>query len=172
MGARSVEPTLGAVPRELLVIVLVVVAAGVAAVLQRRTAVPAAPVRTRGVTPGQRERADIARPGAEWLVVLFSSDTCLSCEGAWEKVELLESDAVAVERVSFQADRDRHERYGIDAVPLVLVADAVGVVRATFLGPPSAADLWASLAELRSPGSVPDGCDHHASAPGATPDSA
>lgn len=159
-------------PRELVVVVLVVVAAAVAAVLRRRTATPAAPVRTGGPAPGQLDRADFARPGAEWLVVLFSSDTCLSCEGAWEKVAILESDAVAVERVSFQGDRDRHERYGVEAVPLVLVADAEGVVRATFLGPPSAADLWASLAELRSPGSVPDGCDHHASAPGATPDTA
>jgi hypothetical protein len=157
------------VPRELVIVVLVALAAGVAAVIRRRTA-PPAPVRTGSVAPGQLDRADFARPEADWLVVLFSSDTCLSCEGAWDKVELLESGAVAVERVSFQTDRERHERYGIDAVPLVLVADAEGVVRATFLGPPSAADLWASLAELRSPGSVPEGCDHHASAPGATPD--
>jgi hypothetical protein len=154
----------GPVPRELLVVVLVAVAAGVAAVIRSRTAQPA-PVRTGTVSPGQLDRADFARPEAPWLVVLFSSDTCLSCGGTWEKVELLESEAVAVERVSFQADRERHERYGVDAVPLVLVADVEGVVRATFVGPPSSADLWASLAELRSPGSVPEGCDHHASAP-------
>jgi hypothetical protein len=146
------------------VLVLVLVAMAVAEVIRRRTAQPA-PVRTGTIAPGQLDRGDFARPDADWLVVLFSSETCLSCEGAWEKVELLESGAVAVERVSFQADRERHERYGVDAVPLVLVADADGVVQATFVGPPSAADLWASLAELRSPGSVPEGCDHHASAP-------
>ena len=145
-------------------VVLVAVAVAAAAVIGRRTT-RAAPVRTGTSAPGQLDRADFARPDAPWLAVLFSSETCLSCQGAWEKVELLESDAVAVERVSFQADRERHERYGVDAVPLVLVADAAGVVQATFLGPPSAADLWASLAELRSPGSVPEGCDHHASAP-------
>jgi hypothetical protein len=152
------------VPRVVVVLVLVLVAVAVAEVIRRRTAQPA-PVRTGAIAPGQLERADFARPDADWLVVLFSSDTCLSCGGAWDKVELLESAAVAVERVSFQADRERHERYGVDAVPLVLVADADGVVQATFVGPPSAADLWASLAELRSPGSVPEGCDHHASAP-------
>ena len=151
-------------PRVVVVLVLVLVAVAVAEVIRRRTARPA-PVRTGTIAPGQLDRGDFARPDADWLVVLFSSETCLSCEGAWEKVELLESGAVAVERVSFQADRERHERYGVDAVPLVLVADAEGVVRATFVGPPSAADLWASLAELRSPGSVPEGCDHHASAP-------
>jgi hypothetical protein len=152
------------VPRVVVVLVLVLVAVAVAELIRRRTAQPA-PVRTGTLAPGQLDRGDFVRPGAEWLVVLFSSDTCLSCGGAWEKVELLESSAVAVERVSFQADRERHERYGVDAVPLVLVADVEGVVQATFVGPPSAADLWASLAELRSPGSVPEGCDHHASAP-------
>lgn len=150
--------------RVLLVLVLVLVAVAIAEVIRRRTALPA-PVRTGVVSPGQLDRADFAGAGADWLVVLFSSDTCLSCEGTWEKVELLESASVAVEKVSYQADKERHERYGVDAVPLVLVADDEGVVRATFVGPPSAADLWASLAELRSPGSVPEGCDHHASAP-------
>ena len=158
-------------PRVLVVLVLVLVAVAVAEVIRRRTTQPA-PVRTGTISPGQLDRADFAGPDAPWLVVLFSSDTCLSCEGAWEKVEPLESDAVAVERVSYQADRERHERYGVDAVPLVVVADADGVVQATFVGPPSAADLWASLAELRSPGSVPEGCDHHASAPDAAPDTA
>jgi hypothetical protein len=161
---REVGKYGGPVPRELLVVALVAVAAGIAALVKRRTAEPV-PARTGATVPGQLARADFARPGAEWLVVLFSSDTCLSCAGTWDKVELLESDAVATERVSFQEHRDRHERYGIDSVPLVLVADAEGVVRSTFLGPPSAADLWASLAELRSAGSVPEGCDHHASAP-------
>ncbi len=32
---------------------------------------------------------------------------------------------------------------------MVLVADADGVVRASFVGSPSAADLWAAVAELR-----------------------
>jgi hypothetical protein len=155
------------VPRVVLVLVLVVVAVAVAEVIRRRTAQPA-PVRTGALAPGQLDRGDFARPEAEWLVVLFSSDTCLSCGGAWEKVELLESGAVAVERVSFQADRARHERYGVDAVPLVLVADVEGVVQATFVGPVTATDLWATVAELRDPGSLPEGgCDHGAQLGGA-----
>ena len=161
---REVGKYGGSVPRELLVVVLVGVAVGVAAAIRSRTAQPA-PVRGGTISPGQLDRAEFARPDADWLVVLFSSDSCLSCEGTWDKVELLGSDAVAVEKVTFQADRERHARYGVDSVPLVLVADGQGVVQATFVGPPSAADLWASLAELRSPGSVPEGCDHHASAP-------
>lgn len=146
----------------LLLIALAAVAGGIAFVIQRRTT-PPAPTRTGHTVPDQLDRRDFARPDADWLVVLFSSATCLSCRGTWEKVAALESDAVAVEDVEFSADRARHERYRIDAVPLVLVADREGVVRSSFAGPPSAADLWASVAELRDPGVVPPGCDHHGS---------
>ncbi len=38
------------------------------------------------------------------------------------------------------------------------VADATGVVRASFLGPVTATDLWAAVAEAREPGSTPDEC--------------
>jgi hypothetical protein len=153
------------VPRELLVVALVGAAVLIAWVIRRRSA-PPAPTRTGWTVPDQLDRADFSRPDAEWLVVLFGSETCDACRGTWEKVALVESGAVAVQEVSFPADRELHERYRIDAVPLVVVADADGVVRSSFLGPPSAADLWASLAELREPGSVPDGCDHHGSQPG------
>jgi hypothetical protein len=149
--------------RLLLVLVLTAVVVAVAVVVQRRSR-PAAPTRTGWTVPDQLDRRDFVRPDAPWLVALFSSDSCLACRGTWDKVVLVESDAVAVQDVGFQAERALHERYGIDAVPLVLVADADGVVRSSFVGAPSAADLWASLAELREPGSVPGGCDHHGSA--------
>lgn len=148
--------------RLLLLLGLAAVAVVVALVIQRRAA-PPAPTRTGWTAPDHLDRGDFVHPDAEWLVVLFSSATCLSCRGTWEKVAALESDAVAVEEVEYGADRARHQRYGIDAVPLVLVADREGVVRSSFAGPPSAADLWASVADLREPGSVPPGCDHHGS---------
>jgi Thioredoxin len=151
-----------AMARLLLVVVLAAVAVGIAVVVQRRTR-PSAPIRTGGAVPDHLERAEFARPDADWLVVLFSSATCLSCRGTWEKVAALESDAVATEDVEYSADRARHDRYGIDSVPLVVVADRAGEVRASFLGPPSAADLWASVADLREPGTVPPDCDHHGS---------
>lgn len=138
---------------------LVIVAVMVAAVVRARTA-PPAPTRTGHTVPDQLDRADFTRPEAPWLVVEFSSRTCLSCAGTWEKVAVLESADVAVEDVSFQELRDLHDRYGIDSVPTVLVADGDGVVRGSFVGPPTAADLWASLADLREPGSVPPACDH------------
>ena len=45
------------------------------------------------------------------------------------KVDVLASDDVAVADVEFPTARDLHQRYRIDAVPLVLIADARGVVQ-------------------------------------------
>ncbi len=145
--------------RLLLALALVAAAAVVAAVVRTRATRPA-PTRTGTTVPDQLDRADFDRPEAPWLVVEFSSTSCLSCAGTWEKVAPLASADVAVQDVPFQARRDLHERYAVDAVPIVVVADDEGVVRASFVGPPTAADLWATLAELREPGSVPPGCDH------------
>ncbi|MGE5211191.1 MAG: hypothetical protein ACM3MM_07985, partial [Acidobacteriota bacterium] len=57
----------------------------------------------------------------------------------------------------YSARRDLHERYAIEAVPTLVVADARGVAVATFLGPMSATDLWAAVAEAREPGTSPTG---------------
>ena len=64
---------------------------------------------------------------------------------------------MAVEEVEYGTDRALHERYSIDAVPTLVIADAQGVVVATFLGPMTATDLWAAVAEAREPGSTPGG---------------
>jgi hypothetical protein len=73
----------------------------------------------------------------------------------WDKARLLASDAVATQEVEVTARRDLHQKYAIEAVPATLVVDARGTVRASFLGPVTATDLWATLAELREPGTVP-----------------
>ena len=139
-------------------VVLVAVAVAMALVLARRGG--AEPARAQSwAVPTLVRREDFERPEAPWLVLLFSSSTCLACQGTWEKVTALESEAVAVQRVDAIEGKDLHDRYGIDAVPMTLVVDAAGGVRRDFVGPPTATDLWAALAELREPGSVPPGCD-------------
>ena len=40
----------------------------------------------------------------------------------------------------------------------ILIVDGDGVVRATFIGPVTATDLWAAVAEAREPGSTPVEC--------------
>lgn len=145
--------------RLVLAVVLIAVAAGVAWLIQRRR--PDAPTAPPEYSvPTHVDRADFARPEAPWLVLVFSSATCDACRGTWEKATILEADDVAVQEVEVAAEPELHQRYQIDGVPLVVIADAAGVVRAGFVGPPTATDLWATVAELREPGSVPPGCDH------------
>ena len=143
---------------ELLVVVAVV--AGAVAWFLRRRSTPEPQRGSSWTVPELVNRADFDRPEAPWLVVLFSSSTCLACRGTAAKAELLASDEVAYQEVDHVARRDLHDRYGIDAVPLLLLVDPIGSVRRSFVGEPSATDLWAALAELREPGSVPPGCDH------------
>jgi hypothetical protein len=71
-------------------------------------------------------------------------------------VAVLESPAVVTCELDLGAQRDLHERYDISAIPMIVVADAEGVVRRAFIGATTATDLWASLAELRHPGSTPE----------------
>jgi hypothetical protein len=148
---------LGSVERALTALVLAAVVLGVAWLAQRRGR-PDAPVRTGYAVPQQLDRQDFARPGAPWLVAVFTSATCDSCAGVWERARHLDADAVAVQEVEVGADQDLHDRYGIEAVPTTVVADADGVVRSSFVGPVTATDLWAAVAELREPGSTPGAC--------------
>lgn len=131
-------------------VLVAMVATTAAMVIQRRTHVDVPTQPDSYEVPAMLDRADFARPEAPWLVVVFSSATCLSCQDAWEKARLLESDEVAVQDVEVSSDKELHERYGIDAVPMIVVVDDEGVTRASYVGVPTAADLWAALAELRS----------------------
>ncbi|MEM9201895.1 MAG: hypothetical protein AAGC53_09550 [Actinomycetota bacterium] len=141
--------------RLLLVLGAVLIAAVVAAVLGRK---PGAPASNTHHVPNLLDRRDFIRPEAEWLVAVFTSATCTTCEGVWERADLLASDAVAAQRIDYQDDRALHERYRIDGVPTLVIADIDGTVKRAFLGPVTATDLWAAMAEEREPGSVPPDC--------------
>jgi hypothetical protein len=131
----------------LLVVGLGAIAVVLAWVIRARTGTEA-PTQGRWAVPAQLDRADFAAPEAPWLVALFSSTTCLSCAGTWTRVQALASPRVAVQQLDAVADRPLHERYRIEAVPCVVIADAEGAVRASFLGEPTTADLMAAMGEL------------------------
>lgn len=143
--------------RAVTAVVLAGVVLLVAWLLQRRRT-PAEPVRTGYAVPDRLARADFDRPEAPWLVAVFTSATCSSCRGVWERALPLASDAVVVQELEVQARKDLHDLYGIEAVPATLIADAEGTVVRSFLGPVTATDLWAAVAEARAPGSTPGGC--------------
>lgn len=145
--------------RLVLALVLAAVVVGIALALQRRRAPEPTASPPRYEAPTELVRADFTRPEAPWLVAVFTSATCSTCEAVWSKAALLESDQVAVQEVEATRDRDLHRRYGIGAVPIAVLAGPDGEVGASFMGPVSSTHLWAALAELREPGSVPPGCD-------------
>lgn len=132
-------------------IVLTMVAVGVALLLQRRRPEPPSAPSYRA--PRQLDRADFSAPGARVLVVLFSSTTCDSCPGAWATIEQVAAEWTATgdlarQRVDVQVDPELHSRYRIDGVPTTIVADREGVVGQAFFGPPEAAALRSALAAL------------------------
>ena len=142
------------------VVALAVAAVAVAvAVLTDRSRRKDPPTQPRTyAAPLQVDRSDFPRPEAEWLVIAFTSSTCGTCADVSSKVAVLEGPETAVALVDAVDQQDLHTRYQVEAVPIVAVADAAGVVQASFVGPVSATHLWGALAELREPGSVPEGC--------------
>jgi hypothetical protein len=133
---------------------LVVVAGAVAWVLNRRR--PDPPTQDRVAVPAQLDRNDFARPDSPWLLAVFTSTTCESCERATAKARVMESRFLAYEEIPWQTRRDLHERYAIDTVPLIVIADSDGVVQRSFVGTPSFTHLAAAVAEAREPGSTPE----------------
>lgn len=144
----------------LLALAVMAVAALVAEVVRRRRRFDP-PTQPRRELPAQLDRADFDGDG--WLVVVFTSDSCSTCADVVRKAEVVRSDEVHVQVASFQARRDLHDRYDIDAVPCLVIADGAGVVRGGFVGPVTATDLWAAVADAREPGSIDrsQGCGNH-----------
>ena len=118
----------------LVVIGAVVVAGGIAFLVNRRG--PDAPSTPRFAAPQQLDRADFDDPSRPWLLALFSSSTCLSCHDARSMLSEVTFGSVVVQDLPVETDKPIHDRYGVDAVPIVVLADRDGVVRWSWLGAP------------------------------------
>ena len=136
--------------------IAVVVGALVTSAVIRRTRRVDVPTQPTYQLPVQLDRADFQQPSTPWLVVVFWSSTCTTCADVVRKSAVLASRDVVVHNVDYSTDRHLHDKYTIDAVPIVAIADHAGVVRAGFIGPVSATDLWAAVAEARQPGASPE----------------
>jgi thioredoxin-related protein len=136
--------------------ILICVVAGAATVIQRRRKPDPPTQGRRWQVPAQLDRADFAAATGEWLVVTFTSESCHTCADVKRKAAVLACRDVSVFDAEYESHRALHQRYNIEAVPTLVIADREGVVRASFLGPMSATDLWAACAEARDPGSTPE----------------
>jgi hypothetical protein len=128
-------------------LVLVVIAVVVALVIDKRR--PAPPTQPTWAVPSQIDRDDFEHPELPWLLIVFTSATCTTCAGVWAKVRPLETPDTAVQEVEAIAQRDLHQRYAIDAVPMLLVVDREGVVRGSLVGPASAEEIWGAVSDVR-----------------------
>lgn len=135
---------------------------GIVALLARSRRVADAPTQRSFAVPSQIDRSDFGSPSEEWLIAVFTSASCPVCADVSAKVQALASRHVATRAVDFSTQRELHTRYGIDAVPLIVIADADGVVVHHVLGPVSATDLWAAVAAVRD-GTTPSSgeCSNH-----------
>ena len=100
--------------------------------------------------PAQIDRADFARPEVPVLVAVFTSATCTSCAAMLTAAREIESDAVAVDEIEAGRQRAVHDRYEIDAVPIAIVVDEGGIVRASFAGSVTVEDLRAAVAQIEA----------------------
>jgi hypothetical protein len=141
------------VERVLIAAALVVVAAAVAFVINRRR--PQPPTQGRAAArdvvpvPAQLDRADFPEADKPWLLVVWTSRTCESCAKATAKASVLRSDTVGYVEVPWQDRRDLHDRYGVEDVPLLVLADEEGVVRTSFVGAPEFGELVTAVATAR-----------------------
>lgn len=132
----------------LLVLAAVAILAGlVAVVLQKRR--PGGLVATGLSVPGHLNRSDFAGTEVPWLVLVFSSADCAICAPMVAEAHTLASAGVVVQEVTVESASGLHSRYQIDAVPLFVVADQDGLVRAHHLGPSVPGELGAVLERAR-----------------------
>jgi len=145
----------------LLACALAVVIIVVVRFLQQRRGADA-PTQPTWQFPAQLDPNDFVTENGQWMVVMFTSSTCSTCADVAAKAQVLESQSVSVNTVDYIDNVELHQRYEIDAVPITVIADESGVVKRGFIGPVTATDLWAGLAEVREPGSIEhsDGCSH------------
>jgi len=130
-------------------IALAVIAGALAvAWLARRFRSPSPTAPTYSV-PARLERWDFAQPNAEWLLAVFTSKTCSTCAAVVKAAQSLADDSMAVQEVEFRRHGELHRRYSIDAVPLAVLADCSGTVRASLAGPATEAELSALVTSAR-----------------------
>ena len=132
--------------RVVLAVGIALAVAVLAILLDRRR--PQAPSQPQWAVPDQLDRADFERPGAPWLVAVFTSATCESCATAVGRAQALASADVVVEDVEFSIRRDLHQRYNIETVPMLVIADRQGVVQGHFIGTPAEGEVEEAFAEL------------------------
>ena len=99
----------------------------------RRTDSPSVP---KISLPIQVDRNDFDMPDMQWLLVFFSSESCSSCIQVREILSGIPMNSIHIQEVSFPQGKNLHNRYAINSVPIVLIANLEGVVIWSYAGVP------------------------------------
>lgn len=102
--------------------------------------------RIRWAAPTLLARSDFPHPETPWLLAVFVADNCRSCDKVQSQLLRFQGDHTAVVEIS---QPELLDRYGVDAVPTVVLADAVGKVSFSHTGPLNRTSL-ASIASALS----------------------
>jgi hypothetical protein len=135
------------VTRLLIAMAIVLIVCLAAWLLRRRQYSP--PTQASWHPPMQLDRNDFVDPQKAWLVAVFTSVLCDACEKAITTGSFLESADVAYQLITAEDNAALHDRYRIEQVPLLLIADHEGVVRLNTVGPPVATEVWSEFAHIR-----------------------
>ena len=100
--------------------------------------------------PGHLNREDFGFLNEPWLVVIFSSDSCETCKPVVAESMKLSSLGIAIQEIALETNKDLHEKYDIDAVPMLLLVDKFGVVRSSHLGPTNSEEVRNSIKTVLS----------------------
>tara|TARA_B110000438_G_C15718987_1_gene608891 strand:+ start:115 stop:534 length:420 start_codon:yes stop_codon:yes gene_type:complete len=92
-------------------------------------------IRSGWTVPGHLERSDFAFRNEPWIALVFSSNTCETCKSVIDAAKGLSIKSIPFQEISVEENKELHDRYGIDAVPMLLILDNFGVVRSHYLGP-------------------------------------
>ncbi|HJM29002.1 MAG: thioredoxin family protein [Acidimicrobiales bacterium] len=130
----------------LLVLALGGVAIAVSLLVNRRS--PDSPTVPRFVLPFQLDRSDFERPDSEWLLVLFSSETCDSCVTVLDQISSFAIPVLHIQNVEFPSNESLHNKYSVRSVPSLLLVDPKGVVEWSFAGIPPKGALFEALEHL------------------------
>tara|TARA_X000001036_G_scaffold363267_1_gene347096 strand:+ start:4669 stop:4881 length:213 start_codon:yes stop_codon:yes gene_type:complete len=62
----------------------------------------------------------------------------------------LSSLGIAIQEIAVETNKDLHEKYSIEAVPMLLLVDKFGVVRSSHLGPTNSEEVRNSIQTVLS----------------------
>lgn len=126
--------------------ILVVIAIGIASLVQRRRSASATAL-PRSELPPAVDLVGVGVPDGPALVV-FTEETCRTCQAALAVVRGPAGAGLPVAEVPFGVERELHRQHGIDTVPTTVVADADGRVVDGWVGSVDLSGLAAALAQV------------------------